>query len=105
MYTDFPAVKYDNVVNLGSEIGTIIFQFRHTVIEASVTWSSDNGACDSMLSGMNVMVTCSDLTNDVDYTVTIQGILDVNQQQLPFIFSQLVTPVEPPLPTTISDHG
>lgn len=88
------------MVEAASEMGTITFQFEHAVMEASVTWSPDNGTCDSMLSGMNVMVTCSNLTNGVEYTVTIEGSLDVNGQELPFTFSELLTPEEPRSPST-----
>ena len=91
-------------MDFGSEMGTVMFRFQHAVMEASVSWSPDNGTCDSALSGMNVIVTCSCLTNDVKYTVTIEGSLDISGQQLPFTFSQLLTPMVPPPPPTTSGH-
>ena len=86
----------------GSESGTVTFPFRHSVMEASVTWLPDNGTCESEISGMDVIAHCSGLTNGVKYTVTVEGILVVDGQQLPFTFSEMLIPMESPSPSFTS---
>ena len=102
LYTALPAIKYANVVDPGSEGGAVTFPFRHPVMEASVTWSPDDGMCDTVLSEMTVTVNFSGLNNSVEYTMTVDGVLVLNGQQLPFTLSESLTPMDssPPPPTS-----
>ena len=95
-------IKFVNDVDSGSEGGTVTFPFRHSVMEASITWSPDNGTCESEISGMDVVVRCSGLTKGVEYTVTVEGILVVSGQQLPFMFFELLLPMKSSSPPSTS---
>ena len=102
---DFLAIKYENVVEPASNMGTVIFPFRHPVMETgllvNVSPSPVNESCVRTLSGMAVTVSCSDLTNGAGYTVTLTGTLTVEETLLPFTFSESFTPTSsPPAPST-----
>ena len=36
LYTDLPAIKYTNVVELASEMASVMFPFRHAVMETGL---------------------------------------------------------------------
>ena len=95
-YTELPALKNENVVEPGSEMGTVTFPFRHAVMETGllvdVSPSPVNSTCGSTLSEMAVIVSCSDLTNNEGYTVTLRGTLSVEETLLPFTFSETLYP-------------
>ena len=90
LYTDLPAIKYENVAELASEMAIVTFPFQHTVMETgllvNITPSPVNEACERMLSEMAVIVSCSDLVESVGYTVTLRGTLSVEETPLPFTF-------------------
>ena len=93
LYTDLPAIKYENVVELAPEMAMITFPFRHIVMETGllvdISPSPVNELCDRTLSEMAVIVNCSDLTNDMGYTVILRGTLSVEGTLLPFTFSEV----------------
>ena len=105
-YTDIPAIKYENEVEPASEMGTITFPFRHAAMETdllvNITPSPVNESCKKTLSEMAVIVSCSNLTNGMGYTVTLRGTLSVEETLLPFTFFETLTPMSLPtaLPTT-----
>ena len=104
--TDLPAIKYDNVVELASEMANITFPFQHVVLETgllvNITPSPVNESCDGVLSEMAVIVSCSDLTMGMEYIVALRGTLSVEETLLPFTFSQWINSMSSrsPQPTT-----
>ena len=102
LYTDLPAIKYENMVELASEMATITFPFQHTVMETgllvSISPSPVNELCNRTLSEMAVIVSCSDLANGMGYTVTLRGTLSVEETLLPFTFSESVNSMNSPTP-------
>ena len=79
-----------------SEMGTVTFPFRHTVMETgllvNVSPSPVDTTCSGTVSEMAVIVSCSDLTNNERYTVTLRGTLSVEEILLPFTFSETLYP-------------
>ena len=77
-------------------MGTVTFPFRHTVMETGllvdVSPSPVDTTCGSTVSEMAVIVSCSDLTNNEGYTVTLRGTLSVEETLLPFTFSETLYP-------------
>ena len=109
MYTVLPAIIDQGiVVDPGSEEGNVTFPFLYMVeadLPVTVSWSPGNGTCGIILIEMDktIIVTCSGLENDVEYTVTVEGILLVDEKQLPFTFSRMFTPMDlPALPPSSS---
>ena len=106
LYTDLPAIKYKNVVESAPEMGTVTFPFRHAVMEtgllANVSPSPVNESCNRTLSEMAVIVSCSNLSNDMEYTVTLRGTLLVEEASLPFSFSDLLNRMSSPSQPSIT---
>ena len=102
LYTDLPAIKYENMVELASEMAIVTFPFQHIVMETgllvNITPSPVNEACERTLSESAVIVNCSDLTRGMRYTVTLRGTLSVEETQLPFTFSELLDSMSSPTP-------
>ena len=100
-YTDLPAIKDENVVEPAFEMGTVTFPFQYDVTGITVSPSPVDTSCGSTVLQMAVIVSCTDLTNDMPYTVTLKGTLSVQETLLPFTFSESFTPTSsPPHPTT-----
>ena len=101
-YTDLPAIKYENVVELASEMAIVTFPFQHAVMETgllvNISPSPVNEACERTLSEMAVIVSCSDLTEGMGYTVTLRGTVSVEETLLPFTFSELLNFMSSPTP-------
>ena len=100
LYADLPAIKYENVVELTSEMTIVTFRFQHVVMETgllvNIAPSPVNEACERTLSEMAVNVSCSDLTKGMGYTVILRGTLSVEETLLPFTFSELLNPMTSP---------
>ena len=73
-------------------MATVTFPFRHDVMEIVVSPSPVNTSCSSTITQMAVIISCSELTNGMGYTVTLRGTLSVEETLLPFTFSESFTP-------------
>ena len=95
-YIELPVIKDENVVEPGSEMGTVTFPFRHSVMETgllvNVSPSPVDTTCGSTISQRVVIVNCSDLANNEGYTMTLRGTLFVEETLLPFTFSETIYP-------------
>ena len=80
------------------EMGTVTFPFQYDVTGITVSPSPVDTSCGSTVSQMAVIVSCTDLTNDMPYTVTLKGTLSVQETLLPFTFSESFTPTSSPPP-------
>ena len=109
LYTDLPAIKYTNVVELASEMDSVTFPFQHAVTETgllvNVSPSPVNESCEWSLSEMDVLASCSELTNGMRCTVMVKGTLSVEETPLPFTFSQLLTPTAGLRLKSMQHHG